>query len=126
MTTTAPQTKLNFQIKVYGEPVQINLEQSFQEVISDIRNVGDDIISEQWFYLQATDLEVVFCRCKDYLDELINFLLENNNPQSHNLLKEAGEFFEWEKDENQENGIFIQLQKDKVTDAVKALWEASF
>ena len=59
-------------ISVSGDLTEINLNQSFAEILEDIRSHADDIsYTDESCYHESSTLEVLFCRCMSFLKQLI-------------------------------------------------------
>ena len=141
MTANAMNTLPAFTAKVDGQFVEFNINNTYQEILEEIREHCDDIShTDEWSYHASSTLEVLYCRCLDYLKELIceltiHALSGNDLAKKH--LKEASKELEWkivnieaagEEDEcvftDSEGNHFFQLRNP--SEAAKELWTICF
>lgn len=88
-----------FTIKVYGKSVDINLNNTFDEILEEIREYCDDIShTDEWSYHASSTLEVLYCRCLTCLKGLICELsihAEAGNSLAKQHLEEASQELDW-------------------------------
>jgi hypothetical protein len=130
-----------FAISVSGMQVKIDLNQDYLEILEDLRNHVDDIShTDECSYHESSTLEVLFCRCMEYLKGLIAELTvhaEGGNLLAQKHLADASVELEWclvnyaaigEEDEC----AFTDLKGEhhfylrNPSDAAKELWEICF
>jgi hypothetical protein len=130
-----------FTISVSGTPVQIELNQDYLEILEDLRYHVDDIShTEESSYHESSTIEVLFCRCMEYLKDLIAELsihAAEGNLLAQKHLADASVELEWclvnpaaigDEDEcafTDSTGVH-QFYLRNPSDAAKELWEIPF
>lgn len=89
-----------FIIDVWDEKVTIELNQNYSKILEEIRLHCDDIShTDEWSYHASSTTEVLFCRCMEYLKDLIRkltVLASEGSVLAKKHLQDASQELEWQ------------------------------